>query len=111
MRRLVLFACLTILVGPAAATDVTVFGAGTQSCGKFLASAEHSADRVGYWGWAAGFLTATNDIKNQQVSIDMDGAMAWVENYCRAHPLDPYFVALDALSHVLDRYVIKVHTP
>jgi hypothetical protein len=109
MRRIVISVGLMLAVVSTSASDVTVFGAGTQSCGAFLAV--DSSDRVGYMAWAAGYLTGVNDVKNRQVTIDMDGVMGWLHNYCEAHPLDSYFVALDTLAHVLDHYVLKGNTP
>jgi hypothetical protein len=32
-----------------------------------------------------------------------EGTMAWVENYCREHPLERYFDALEALTVTLHR--------
>jgi hypothetical protein len=44
--------------------------------------------------WVAGYLSAANNVAfvNDKEDVlkgsDFDGLMAWIDNYCRANPLD-----------------------
>ena len=41
--------------------------------------------------WVAGYLSGSNveaDQPDVLVGTDFDGLMAWIDNYCRANPLD-----------------------
>lgn len=65
----------------------TVIGTGNSSCGqhlsnKILAEYDHA--------WVSGFLTGVNGTKGARVGhgTDSDSRELWIDNYCRAHPLE-----------------------
>jgi hypothetical protein len=73
----------------------TVFGNGNHSCGRYLS--EISADQVAdlaYASWFAGYITAFNaevrGVNNVLDRTDIDGALAWIGNYCQQHPTDSF---------------------
>jgi hypothetical protein len=54
--------------------------------------------------WAYGFLSGSNwssdsfDPKDRLKDIDGNGISAWLDNYCRQHPLDQFSDAVATLS-------------
>lgn len=85
----------------------TVIGNGNQSCGKFIAAANEGTYQKNwkqwneYYTYMQGYLTGLNqyipDNKNILGGTDQDGAMAYLEKYCRDNPLSSYMDALDSL--------------
>jgi hypothetical protein len=97
-----------------------LIGVGLSSCGEFLRSADaekkrrpanasptalYSISFAAFASYADGFLSGTNysDPIERRVSehTDQPGRMAWLENYCRDHPLDIYITALMQLRTFL----------
>lgn len=92
----------------ASSKTVTVFGAGTTTCGAFLeASQEQGYSFVGYKDWLGGYLTAANIYKSRTIDIDIAGAAAWLRNYCQDHPLEDVATGASKLDSELDRKAIK----
>ncbi len=52
--------------------------------------------------WVAGYITAYNRQTPDTVSLvggfDLNSAMSWLQNYCRAHPLSNLSGAMEALT-------------
>lgn len=91
-------------------------GQGQASCGEFLRAVEgerqarmpsdppnsYRYPNYGqYVNFADGFITGSNWAGNGAAMLgegtDHAGRMAWLENYCRQHPLDSYVSALVSL--------------
>ena len=55
--------------------------------------------------WVGGYLSAYNRLQPDTVNIlgatDLDGALAWIENWCRANPRQGEAKALEALTEAL----------
>lgn len=92
------------------AAGVATWGIGQISCGRFITERERRAGAHGPYDatfrqWLLGFITALNwmDPNRQDLleGSDAEGAMLWVENYCRTHPLDTFFDAALALRQEL----------
>ena len=89
---------LTLACIPAYATpQVMIYGRGLDSCSKFLADQE--LNNVAYQSWAAGYISASDNLRNGKPPADLHGAMSWLTNYCTAHPEDSYFHAVNALNN------------
>jgi hypothetical protein len=62
-----------------------------------------------YRGWLSGYLSSYNryavDTYNILGRSDLEGAMLWVENYCKAHPLESFSDAVSSLvsTELIDR--------
>jgi hypothetical protein len=73
-----------------AAEQVDIIGAGNASCG--LRTAARRDRHAGYAeAWVLGFLSAvgvTSSDKNPLRGVDAEAVWAWIDNYCRAHPLE-----------------------
>lgn len=86
----------------------SVIGRGLESCGKFTAAANEGtyqnrwSDWNKYLSYTQGYLTGVNlylpDNKDILGNTDMEGAMAYLEKYCRDNPLSKYTDALDSLT-------------
>lgn len=90
----------------------TANGGGTLSCGSWTEN-RHSQNRgdtmhaVQGQQWVLGFLSgigfvAQNDddpLKN----MDVQGVWAWIDNYCRDHPIDQIGTAASAFYYVHPR--------
>ena len=92
------------------------FGEGSASCGEFLEAAEaerkarpptarstqvYNREYDAFIMFADGFLTGANvwDTTHSELGkgTDMQRRMAWIENYCRAKPLDQFSNAVISL--------------
>jgi hypothetical protein len=80
----------------------TILGEGANSCGTWL-----QERRAGRWlpmaSWVLGYLTAYNQMvwkggSNIAAGTDTDGIEAWLDAYCRQHPLDNISAATEALT-------------
>ena len=83
-----------------------VMGFGTKSCGAWTADRQGNGDiQFVDEAWVLGYLTALNVVgpgsDNIARNTDTDGIVAWVDNYCAAHPLDEIVTATRALGDVL----------
>jgi hypothetical protein len=77
-----------------AQAEISVFGLGSDNCGTWLrhAQKEDAYDReAGIW--LAGYLTANNQrlfATGLRATVghgtDVDSGIAWIDQYCRAHP-------------------------
>lgn len=76
-----------------------VYGAGIQSCGQWVA--DMPIEGVGSWGkkaWLAGYLSAYsthNSSGHDPIRTDIEGAMGWIINYCKANPAEYSAVAVE----------------
>ena len=99
-----LISCLilaaTLVCGAVApARAYTMTGSGSDSCGAWTAN--HRAYGLGggrpcayqdflqQSGWLFGFLSGVGSqgINNPLNGTDAEGVLAWIDNYCQAHPL------------------------
>lgn len=95
--KVVILAALLIVTEAHAQTDVVmVLSIGSDECAKFV-----SADHVGremYLGWTLGFMTGANfgNLGGSRVGgagWKRESALLWLDNYCRANPLENYVTA------------------
>ncbi|MBN6741995.1 hypothetical protein JKG47_15920 [Acidithiobacillus sp. MC6.1] len=86
-----------------------IYGNGAVSCGTYLQ--HRSQNGKLYWmdaAWVEGWLSCINATGGGDIleGTDIDGAMAWIANYCRAHPLRPFSVATEDLSsHLVSKWM------
>jgi hypothetical protein len=108
----ILSVLLWLAAGSALAEDrtqgVVVWGIGQINCGRFVQERERRPGVRGPYDatfrqWFLGFATALNWImlsnRDLLASTDAEGAMTWLEDYCRAKPDDTFFDAAVALQH------------
>lgn len=85
-----------------------VIGPGTASCGEWTAERQKdSTIAVAFAVWVEGFVTAT-EIAHPIIvpgvrHTDSAGMAAWIDNWCRVHPLEDIANASNALVHELSK--------
>ena len=91
-------------------TIIVPNSAGTPSCGTWAAARENPSDggaaQYGKWVW--GFESGLNwGGRNARGDVlrgfDGEGVLAWVDQFCREHPLDDLVAAVVALDRELAR--------
>lgn len=116
MRLLI---CILVSLVPLSAwakeplTAGMVYGEAASSCETFVEARRDEMQQYHYLAWLNGYLSAVNkyetrvpiykgafDIKAGQ---DPEGLMLWLENYCRAYPLDNFFQAVLKLQLELQK--------
>jgi len=101
MKRI--FAFILIALFPfvvAAADEVMVVGAGSNSCGKWLESKNNLGARYQYQQWIYGFITGSNyrTARKQSMPLDLESVSAFVDQYCSNNPLHALFLAAAAAA-------------
>ena len=101
----IVLACLVVgLLGyqtnaPAAFVEI---GAGLDSCGTWTADRRSPGGSAALQDeqWVLGFLTGAADIgpidADPMRDVDAHAIWAWIDNYCRAKPLDKIIKAAEA---------------
>lgn len=88
--------------------EFTAYAFDDNSCGAWTsARSRGGADSQSWESWAMGFLSGYNRFSIQSngdvaFGAGIDGMKAWIDNYCRANPLDPVVKALTALIRELE---------
>jgi hypothetical protein len=88
-------------------SSFTALTMGTHTCGAWLEQRARpvSGRNQVYEGWVLGFLTAANLLNDSDTDllkhIDGQSALAWIDNFCRANPLDRLDTATARLMHEL----------
>jgi len=82
-----------------------VYGVGRQTCETYLkARTDGGFSEVSYKNWMSGYLTSSNrstgDTYNLLGESDFQGALDWVEMYCKKHPGNTIYMAMANLSAV-----------
>jgi len=88
-----------------AQAPVSIFGQGVDPCSSWTTEHQRRTFKVGLQNqWVAGYLSGRNgdaSSHNFLEGTDYDGVMAWVDTYCRSHPLEPIINAADAFADEL----------
>lgn len=99
------FLCVLALPVVTGATEgeYMIYGAGTTSCGEWLHQREESSwYHLGQW--VLGYLTALDTFKMRLKETDPAAVSAYVDNYCRQHPLEQlHDAALDLSLELIKR--------
>ena len=76
------------------------YGYGADSCGTFLEARRNKTD-TNYISWVTAYLTAVDTTYPITYgilgSLDLDGAMVWLEHYCDHNPLSQFAIAVYSL--------------
>jgi len=87
------------------------------NCGTFIAARDEArrGDQFRtskYLDWLTGYITAYNRLKPDTFDIvgqtDKGSWLSWLENYCKAHPLDSFSAAVAGLTDTLYPNRVKV---
>ncbi len=96
---------LTSAVAQGSDKDKSYAVVGSISCGRFLETLKTDHGKVIHQAYLMGYITAYNLVKPNTYNIlgraDVDSAMLWLENWCKANPLKPLNQGLDSLTDEL----------
>ena len=74
-----------------ATKTVTIGGVSASTCGKWSAL-RHDHASTGHEQWILGYLSGAADNASDRVNplerLDYFAITSWMDNYCKAHPLD-----------------------
>ena len=109
MLAVVILAVLSIQALAQGIGSKLVFGQGTNSCGGWTQSRQARSVSAGLSAqWVAGYLSGMNSEStlldpqdDPLLGTDFDGLVAWIDNYCRSHPLEPIVTAATRLMDEL----------
>ena len=103
MRILILS---VLLAGSVSAHGLELYGAGAESCGKWIEFGKDEIMRYHFNQWVLGFISAASVFdgakklgfeSGELAETDSDTVDAWMENYCRENPLDKIVIAAGVL--------------
>jgi hypothetical protein len=96
-----LVAFLFCMANNARAGDtVQQFGQGVAStCGTWTAERKSSTQWVPAGNWVLGFMSGAASALDRDLldGLDSEAILGWMDNYCRAHPLDKIAVGATRL--------------
>jgi hypothetical protein len=108
--RFVALAVALIVGAPLQAAAFRMLGAGTASCGTWTswrAQQANHPDHYVFEQWALGFISGTAYEGAASLDplsgLDAEAVWAWIDNYCRANPLEEVFDAAAAFIHAHPR--------
>lgn len=100
----------TLTAGHASANGMA-YGYGAQGCGKFVEATDQKKAGDSYssdlfMSWMAGFASYSSGLSGSETlkGTDATSVQLWLENYCRAHPLERFF---SAVTHLLQELAEK----
>ena len=86
----------------------TVIGAGFNTCEIWTESRQGNdlVLRTAVMSWAQGYISGVNTTNLQSIDIlkdngDYEDWFTWIDNYCKANPLDTISAATARLTHEL----------
>jgi hypothetical protein len=86
--------------------DYVVHGHGKHTCADFVANRSSLFTQTYYFVWLQGYMTHYNmetpDTQDVWQDMDFNGAMLWIENYCRNNP--PETINAAALAQIKELY-------
>jgi hypothetical protein len=94
IRALVVAAIMLVAASlEASAQDRIIFGEAGTSCRTWTQARQTKSRKAGLSAqWVAGYLSGSNVEADHPADVlvgtNFDGLMAWIDNYCRANPLD-----------------------
>jgi hypothetical protein len=103
MRAMLIVISMVLMTNQASAKYY--HGAGGVSCGRWLElRPEKNAETVQLRSWVQGYVSGANGyLQSTDFLADLDAPaiFAWLDNYCRQHPLEKLIEASDALIYEL----------
>ena len=112
LRRLLAVCVFTVLVTAAHAevkATTTVYGPAAYTCSKWLSirqSYGSQMDKISLSSWVGGYFSAINSYvasaqKNVAKGANLYDMESWVDGYCKTHPEELVFNAVENLSEFL----------
>lgn len=103
MKRMIVGFFVALTLASPSAIGGTYYGAGVGSCGEWL-EARESGNYYTHGQWILGFLSALTFMGTEMADTDSRAIVAWMDSYCREHPLDDLVTATSSLAfELMDR--------
>jgi len=83
-----------------------IYGVGRQICSTYMEARKNGGiAEISYKNWVGGYLTAINQVQDDTYNIvgesDFQGAMVWLDSYCKKHPNNTITMAIANMTAVL----------
>ena len=100
---------LSMIAQNAYAADVNgrywIYGVGRQSCVTYLEARKNGGfSEISYKNWISGYLTSSNRSSDETYNLlgdtDFNGALHWVDEYCKKYPRNTIYMAMANLTAV-----------
>jgi hypothetical protein len=109
IRAAIVAVTMLLVAGQAFAEPRMTFGNGLKSCGTWTQKRQTNDDSV-FVSWVVGYLSGMNLDSTRPDALlgtDFDGLMGWIDNYCRANPLQSIAIAGTVLMRQLQSGAAK----
>ena len=85
-----------------------IYGVGRQTCATFLEARKTGGiAEISYKNWVSGYLTASNRSENDTYNLlgetDFQGAMLWIDRYCKKNPKNTVYMAMANMTAVMHK--------
>lgn len=82
-----------------------IYGVGRQTCETYLEARQNGGfSEISYKNWMSGYLTASNrssdDTYNLLGATDFQGALLWIDKYCKKYPDNTIYMAMANMTAV-----------
>ncbi len=82
-----------------------IYGVGRQTCETYLEARDNGGfSELSYKNWISGYLTASNRLTSDNYNLlgdsDFQGALTWIDLYCKRHIKNTIYMAMANLSAV-----------
>lgn len=118
-KQLMLLVLMVLQVAGVRAADeagrFAVRNAGMSTCDKFLEEKEKRSPALNlYMGWIDGYISAANQFTKENFDLIAWGNTPFLatllENHCRNHPVERFYVAVNKLVASLSSGRLKTHS-
>jgi hypothetical protein len=116
MKKFVFLFAVLSLMRPLPGSAVTMISPGMDTCSTWTQGRRsHGVAELNARAWIAGYLSALNaavsghlNVDILKDNIDVEGLWAWIDSFCRNHPLDTIQSAANGLGDELIRRATRV---
>jgi len=87
--------------------EITTVGAGGDTCKQWTQAIKEPSARYQYRQWIFGFISGYNwrDSSKQIVPPDSTALLSWVDEFCKANPDAPIYIAASRLARQMEKPV------
>ena len=85
--------------------EITTVGAGSDTCKQWTQAIKEPSVRYQYRQWLFGFISGYNwrDTSKQVVPPDSTAPISWVDEFCKANPDAPIYIAAARLARQMEK--------
>jgi hypothetical protein len=100
-----LLAAAAGLCDAATLPEITIVGAGSDTCKQWTQAIKEPSARYQYRQWIFGFVSGYNwrDASKQVVPPDTTSVLSWVDEFCKANPDAPIYIAAARLTRQMEK--------